>query len=300
MNNVKSNDKYVKYPILLDLKSELELSGHAQNTIENYVTTVFKLLEFSQVDDPHNLTEDHFRDYLKYLHTTDLSKRSINAYNSFIRFFQAILLKPINFFRVPMCKFPKKEIEFLTPSMITDLLNTTRYDTKMDCIIKLAICCGCRINEVASLKVSDIDIDSMRIHIVESKRNKSRYVPIDHTAYLALKRYSRDHEHGIHLKLNDYLFTFNLNKSKTNNETLRRNFYIYRDRAGLSSHITFHSLRHTFAVNYINAGGDIVHLQYLMGHSSLSSTAVYLHIAYNNKMAVDSFMDSLLKEDEHE
>lgn len=288
---ITTNDKYIKHPILLDLKNELELSGHSPNTIKNYVAGVFRFLEFANLDNPHDLTEENFRDYLIYLNSTDLSKKSINAYNAFIRyFFQAVLLKSINFIRVPKYRTTPKPIDFLSHDAILRLLNQTKVDSRIDCIVKLALSCGFRINEIVSLKVCDIDTKSMRIFIRESKRNKSRYVPIDNTSLLALRRYSREY----HLKINDYMFTFN-HKTKTINNTVRRHFYIYRDLANIPDSVTFHSLRHTFAVNYINAGGDIVDLKYLMGHGSLSTTSLYLHVAYNQKMRVPSFMDSLME-----
>lgn len=286
-----TDDKYLEYPILLKVKENLELSGHAPNTIKNYVAGIYRFLEFTQIDDYNQLDLNHFRNYLIYLNSTDLSKRTINTNNSYIRYFyQAILLKDINPFIVPMVKFKKKEIDFLTDHQIVALLNASKVDSKTDCIIKLGLCCGLRINEIVNLKVSDIHVDSMTVFVSESKRNKSRFVPLDNTVYLALSRYSKEN----HLKINDFLFTYTRNKHKTNNETIRYNFYIYRDKANLPSSITFHSLRHTFAVNYLNSGGDIIHLKYLMGHGSIDSTTAYLHVAYNLKMKVPSFVDSLL------
>lgn len=288
----ESNDKYSQFPILIELKHELELSNHAQRTIMNYVDLVFRFLKFSQIQDPSSLTEDHFRQFLIYLKQSGLNPKSINAYNSHIRFFyQAVLDIPFNPRRVPMMIARSKDIDFLTPDKIIALLDRSQSDSKIDCIIKLGLCCGMRINEVISLKVSDIDIPNMRIFISQSKRNKSRFVPIDKTMYLALHRYSREY----HLKKDDYLFTFTYLKVKTNNETIRRHFYFYRDLAGIPDSVTFHSLRHTFALNYINAGGDLVHLSYLMGHSSTATTNRYLHLAYNQKMLIPSFMDSLLE-----
>ena len=288
----ESNDKYSQYPILLELKHELELTNHARRTIMNYVDLVFRFLEFSNVKDPFSLNEDHFRQFLIYLKQSGLNPKSINAYNSHIRFFyQAVLDIPLNLRRIPMMIARPKDIDFLSPDKIISLLDCSKADSRADCIIKLGLCCGMRINEVISLKVSDIDIPNMRIFICQSKRNKSRFVPIDKTMYLALHRYSREY----HLKKDDYLFTFTHLKVRTNNETIRRHFYFYRDLANIPDSVTFHCLRHTFAVNYINAGGDLLHLSYLMGHNSTATTNKYLHIAYTQKMQIPSFMDSLLE-----
>lgn len=291
-NSNKTNDKFNYDHILAQVVKELKLGGKAPNTIKNYVAGIRRFLEFVNISDVNDLTEDHFRDYLFHLHESDMSKHAINTNNSYIRFlYLSVLNKTINPLRVPKCKFPKPTMSFLTEDMIIRLLNESRYDSRVDCIIKLGLSCGFRINEIASLKVRDVDTKSMTIFISESKRNKSRYVPIDRTVLMALKRYSREY----HLNIDDYLFTFK-NKQKTNNETLRRHFYHYRDKAGIGSNITFHSLRHTFAINYLNSNGQLAHLKYLMGHGSIGTTSLYLNMAYNQKMIVPSYLDSLTGE----
>lgn len=294
-NSNKTNDKF-NYDLILDqVVKELKLGGKAPNTIKNYVAGIRRFLEFVNISDVNDLTEDHFRDYLFHLHESDMSKHAINTNNSYIRFlYLSVLNKTINPLRVPKCKFPKPTMSFLTEDMIIRLLNESRYDSRVDCIIKLGLSCGFRINEIASLKVCDVDTKAMTIFIRESKRNKSRYVPIDRTVLMALKRYSREY----HLNINDYLFTFK-NKQKTNNETLRLHFYHYRDKAGIGSNITFHSLRHTFAINYLNSNGQLAHLKYLMGHGSIGTTSLYLNMAYNQKMLVPSYLDSLTGEYNH-
>lgn len=294
-NSNKTNDKFNDYPILNLLVKELELGGKAPNTIKNYVAGIKRFLEFTNISDVNDLTEDHFRNYLFYLLDSDMSKNALNCNNSYIRFFYlSVLNKPIHLARVPKCKFPKPVVSFLTEDMIIRLLNESRCDSKIDGIIKLGLSCGFRINEIAALKVCDVDTKAMTIFIRESKRNRARYAPIDRTLLMALKRYSRQY----HLKINDYLFTFR-GKQKTINETLRRHFYHYRDKAGIGCDITFHSLRHTFAINYLNNNGQLAHLKYLMGHTSIVTTSLYLSMAYNQKMIVPSYLDSLTGEYNH-
>jgi len=124
----ESNDKYIKYPILLEVKSELVFSNHSQNTVINYVDGIFRFLEFVNIDDPHNLTEEHFKSYLLYLHSTDLNKKTVNIYNSFIRFFYlAILNYSLDLYHVSMAITSKKEIDFLIPDLIVcSLINQSQ------------------------------------------------------------------------------------------------------------------------------------------------------------------------------
>ena len=297
MNTKSINDKIIQYPILNELKSSLALKNLSPITVTNYMDSVARFLDFIHFDNQFDVTEDHFRNYLIFLHSTSLSKNSINSINSSIRFFfYATLNKSVNVYRVPRARFTPKEIDFLFDHQISSLFNVTHSDSRMDCIVKLALCCGLRINEVFSLKVSDIstkDISNMTLHISESKRNKSRYVPLDNTVYRVIQRYAK--EFHIQSGTDKYLFVFS-SLPKTCNETLRRNFNICRNKAGIPDTYTFHCLRHTYAVNFLRAGGDLLDLKYRLGHGSLASTSRYLHFARNMMNRNISYIDTLIKD----
>ena len=187
MNTKSINDKIALYPILNDVKQALILKNVSDRTVTNYMDGIARFLDFIKYDNLFEITEDHFRNYLFYLLSCNFSKITINTYNSFIRFFfNAVLNTAINPYRVPMAKFIPKDIDFLFDHQISSLLSVSFHDSRLDCIIKLALCCGLRINEVISLKVSDIstkDRSNMTVYIRESKKNRSRFVPLDKMAY---------------------------------------------------------------------------------------------------------------------
>lgn len=174
MNTKSINDKIALYPILNDVKQALILKNVSDRTVTNYMDGIARFLDFIKYDNLFEITEDHFRNYLFYLHSCNFSKITINTYNSFIRFFfNAVLNTAINPYRVPMAKFIPKDIDFLFDHQISSLLSVSFHDSRLDCIIKLALCCGLRINEVISLKVSDIstkDRSNMTVYIRESKK----------------------------------------------------------------------------------------------------------------------------------
>lgn len=282
MNTKSINDKIALYPILNDVKQALILKNVSDRTVTNYMDGIARFLDFIKYDNLFEITEDHFRNYLFYLHSCNFSKITINTYNSFIRFFfNAVLNTAINPYRVPMAKFIPKDIDFLFDHQISSLLSVSFHDSRLDCIIKLALCCGLRINEVISLKVSDIstkDRSNMTVYIRESKKNRSRFVPLDKMAYRAIQRYAK--EYRICPNSDRYFFVFS-RLSHTCNETIRRHFNLCRDAAGIPRSFTFHCLRHTYAVNFLRAGGNLLDLKYRLGHSSLASTSRYLHFARN-------------------
>lgn len=291
------NDKIIQYPVLEQLKKLLILKGSSQATICNYLCGVARFLDYIEYDNSFQITVDMFQDYLFFLHSTELKKNSINNNNSYIRFFfQAVLDIPINTHRVPMAATSHKEIFFLFDHHIESLLRSTQHDSKFDCIIKLGLCCGLRINEVASLMTCDIhtrDINNTGIFIRDSKRNKSRFVPLDNTSYKAIQKYAK--EYRIQPGTREYFFRFRNNGKKVTTNTLRYYFNKYRDAAGIPSDCTFHCLRHTYAVSFLRNNGDVIDLRYRLGHGSLGSTNAYLHFSKNMMKFHPSHIDLLLK-----
>ena len=297
MNTKSINDKIALYPILNDVKQALILKNVSDRTVTNYMDGIARFLDFIKYDNLFEITEDHFRNYLFYLHSCNFSKITINTYNSFIRFFfNAVLNTAINPYRVPMAKFIPKDIDFLFDHQISSLLSVSFHDSRLDCIIKLALCCGLRINEVISLKVSDIstkDRSNMTVYIRESKKNRSRFVPLDKMAYRAIQRYAKEYRICPNSDRDFFVFS---RLSHTCNETIRRHFNLCRDAAGIPRSFTFHCLRHTYAVNFLRAGGNLLDLKYRLGHSSLASTSRYLHFARNMMNTDISYMDKFFKE----
>lgn len=291
----KINDKIKQYPVLQETIDALSLKNAAPRTVENYVCGISRFLDFINYDNEFDITIDHFRSFIVYLNSTPLSKNTVNCYNSHVRFFfNAVLFKPVDPYVVPKAITRKKEIAYLFDDQVISLLKLTAADSRDDCVIKLALCCGLRINEVVSLRISDIHTKGLNkiIHIHQSKRNKSRNVPMDNTVYCAIQRYAKEY----HIKpgSDDYFFQYRKG-CKPTIETIRRHFNTYIAAAGITTPITFHGLRHTYAVNFLRAGGDVCVLKYRLGHSSLATTSRYLHFSSNMMNNNVSFMDKLLK-----
>lgn len=288
------NDKLIQYPILNSLIDSLMLKNPSDNTVRNYVDGVARFLDFIDYDNSSDITIDHFRNYLVYLHSTDLNKKSINVMNSYLRFFfNAVLDIPVNYFKVPMAHTTHKDIDILDDHLIISLLDASFSNSRIDLIIKLGLCCGLRINEVASLRICDIHTkgSSKYIHINESKRNKSRNVPMDNTVYRAIQRYAK--EFHISPGSDNLLFSFRTNSNVVYNNTIRYHFDKIVKEACIQ-HFTFHSLRHTYAVNFLRNGGDLNTLKYLLGHSTLAATSIYLRHALVDLAPKSSFMDNLI------
>ncbi len=134
----------------------------------------------------------------------------------------------------------------------------------------------------------------MTVYIRESKKNRSRFVPLDKMAYRAIQRYAKEYRicpysSAISLFFLAYLIP-------VTKLSVKYIFNLCRDAAGIPRSFTFHCLRHTYAVNFLRAGGIFLDLKYRLGHSSLASTSRYLHFARNMMNTDISYMDKFFKE----
>jgi integrase/recombinase XerD len=158
---------------------------------------------------------------------------------------------------------------YLKPAEIDRLLDNT--DNLRDyLIIRLLWKTGIRVSELTSLEVNWIDYEEKMITIF-GKGSKWRRTPIDRESLMHLKRYIKD----INCK-DDIIFPL----------TRNRIFQIIRvtsDRAGINKKIHPHTLRHSYAINYLMKGGNLRNLQLNLGHSDLNITAKYLQVTAQDR-----------------
>lgn len=154
------------------------------------------------------------------------------------------------------------------------LLNAPNIDTPLGLrdrvMLELLYASGLRISELVSLQRSSINLNQGVIRII-GKGNKERLVPVGEVAVDWLKRYG-NHE------ANEFLFPGSSGKALTRQAFWYRIKY-YAQVAGINTDLSPHTLRHAFATHLINHGADLRVVQLLLGHSSLSSTQIYTHVA---------------------
>lgn len=154
-------------------------------------------------------------------------------------------------------------------------------------ILSLLYSSGLRISELLKLQLEDLDFKAYRIHIRDSKQGFSRYVVLSKLLAKGLKRYMQFFKPEIYLingfeKAKPYSTS---SVSKVLSRALKN--------AGISKHITVHSLRHSFAVHFLEQGGNILQLKDQLGHSRLQSTLIYLRVVQPRYNEVLSPLDVL-------
>jgi len=147
--------------------------------------------------------------------------------------------------------------------------------------------CGLRVSEALHLRVSDIDSSRMLVHIRHGKGAKDRCVPLSSRLLQELRDYWRLYRPA------DLLFPGQTASGALCAGSLQRHCVKARRRAGLQLRVTPHTLRHCYATHLLEAGVDVPTLQRLLGHSSLQTTAHYLHIRSDRLASQSSPYDLL-------
>lgn len=150
------------------------------------------------------------------------------------------------------------------------------YGIRDRAIFELIYSAALRVSELVNLKLSDYFEEEGMLRIEESKRGKSRLVPVGSRAIAFIKEYllsSRSYLLGG--KQSDYMFISRLGDKMTRQEVWLR-LSEYSRESGI--HFTVHSLRHSYATHILQNGGNLVALKELLGHSDLRTTVVYTHL----------------------
>lgn len=280
---------------------EQKFRGNSKETISYYKICLNMFMNYCGSDlDVSDLDVILFKGYQLYLsENKDIKRVSVRTYSRAVRVFYRYLyfedIIDININKLKLIKADKEVIMPLTDIEVKQLLNSFEPLTflgerdKLMCMLMLD--CGLRRGEVVKLKLSDID-KSKRTMIINGKGSKQRIVPFGKTVknqlmlYLALRTEKPCYSDSLFLTIERKPITAN---------TIKMLFQRLKSSSGISR-LYPHLLRHTFATNYIIQGGNLEVLRVLLGHSSISITQIYIHLAaqmqlVNNKF--DSHLDTL-------
>ncbi|MEZ5571721.1 MAG: site-specific tyrosine recombinase XerD [Halioglobus sp.] len=145
-------------------------------------------------------------------------------------------------------------------------------------MLELLYACGLRVTELTSLQMVQISLNQGVVRVF-GKGSKERLVPVGEEALRWLQRYMA----GSRSELLNGIPSDVLFPSRRGTQMTRQTFWyrikIYAQRAGITKHLSPHTLRHAFATHLLNHGADLRVVQMLLGHSDLSTTQIYTHVA---------------------
>ena len=152
-------------------------------------------------------------------------------------------------------------------------------------MLELLYACGLRVSELISLELSQLGINQGVIRVL-GKGSKERLIPMGEEAQTWLGEYLRGARNEIlRGRVSDVVFPSNRGTAMTR-QTFWYRIKIYAQRAGIEAHLSPHTIRHAFATHLVNHGADLRVVQMLLGHSDLSTTQIYTHVARQRMQAL--------------
>ena len=281
-------DKYFNsYREMISLRG---LTDHTIKSYSTYIKTYFDFLTNVIHKSPEDVSWDEMRQFIVWVQDTrSLSDRTINAVISQLRFFTMYVLhKPWDDTQLPMRKFDNY-MPYVPSQQEVQTFISTIPDLKQKAMVALMYSAGLRIGEVCHLKYQDIERSNMRIHISHSKNRSDRYAVLSQTALDILTEYWFAYD-----KPRNWLFPKQRDTSRPiDTFYLSRHIHEHEQRLGWPKRITCHSFRHAFGTHLYENGADLLTIQAYLGHKSLTSTTIYVHLATNSMRKTLSPLDML-------
>lgn len=255
--------------LLSRIEDELKLRGYSRKTIKSYLGCLSDYFRYAKniKKDPD---ESLIKRYLLEKQCAGQSPQTINIHLNAIKYFYREIFKsrfPIN---LKFSKTSKKLPVVLARKEIEKIISCIRNE-KHRLMIALGYGAGLRVSEVINLKVRDVNLDELTIHIKNAKGNKDRItifpekLKADLSEMLAL-------QHG-----NEFLFESERG-GKLTERTAQKVFDSALEKSGIKKAATFHSLRHSFATHLLENGVDVRYVQELLGHANIRTTQIYTKV----------------------
>ena len=233
------------------------------------------------------ITYQEARNYRMYLSIEmHLSASSVSRHISSLRSFYNYLVREEKIDKnvFSLLKMPKKEKKlpkFFYYNEIEDLINASRGDSPKEIrsalILEMLYGTGLRVSELVSIKLQDISFGERKIHIL-GKGNKERIAYYNVKVEEKLKRYLKESRpYFLKDKNSSYLFVNHLG-GKLSVRSVQNFLDELIAKTALQKNISPHMLRHSFATHLLNEGCDLLSVQQLLGHESLSATGIYTHV----------------------
>ena len=264
--------------------------GLSQNTLDSYQRDLKALTKWLD-ESNRSLQSVRREDLLKYLADrmgsgikARSTARALSCLRSFYRYLlREKVIKVDPTLRIDNPKLGRPLPDSLTESDVERLLAapdlTTPIGIRDRAMLEVLYACGLRVTELVSLRLTDMNLRQGVLRVM-GKGSKERLVPLGEEAISWLQRFIQESRDEL-LKKNlseDVVFPSNQGKMMTR-QTFWHRIKIHAQDAGIKKKLSPHTLRHAFATHLVNHGADLRVVQLLLGHSDLSTTQIYTHIA---------------------
>jgi len=278
-NNVKELDDYLDY-----LKYQ---KNYSQYTVDSYSNDICEYLDYINSEGLafKDIEYSDIRFYLMFLKDTKKDNnssidRKLSALRGFYKYMaNEGIVKSNVFSLVNGPKKSKKLPRYFEYNELEEMFlvpDDSALGQRDLLLLEMLYATGCRVGELVSMKVDDIDFGRRNILIL-GKGNKERYVTYGEYCEDALKKYLSDGYRTLNKNNIDYLF-LNNNGGALTERGVRFILDKIIKQTGINKNISPHMIRHSFATHLLNEGCDLLTVQKLLGHESIKATQIYTHV----------------------
>lgn len=268
------------------MSQDLHLGGMSKRTHEGYLRAVRKLADFCKRT-PDQITENQLRNYFLHIkNEQEYASGSLRVAYSGIKFFYTRTCKrnweSLAQMRIKDDKTLPEVLTIQQVHQIIDCCTTQRMSVYFWTVYSL----GLRMNEALHLQIGDIDSQRMMVHIHRGKGAKDRYIPLPTSTLNALRRFWRTHKHARFLFPADgrdhrgvsHVSGESEARTPMSETAVQGAMKLITRQINFGKKVSTHTLRHSFATHLLEAGVSLRQIQQYLGHSSLQTTMVYLHL----------------------
>jgi len=282
--------------LLLDYVEHLEVEGgRSAHTAQNYTLYLERFVEFSGDITVDKITSELVRKYRLWLNrykndqdgelATITQGYHLIALRGFLNYLSKRDIPSLSPEKIDLPKVARKQVTFLHYDEVERLLEEIKTDDEAGlrdrAIIELLFSSGLRVSELVGLNRDHINT-KRREFMVRGKGQKDRPVFISESASAHVKNYLESRKDN----LPPLFLSYSRNIETTNSgdyrrltaRSIQRAINKYAKLAGITKHVSPHTMRHSFATDLLMNGADIRSVQVMLGHSSISTTQVYTHV----------------------
>lgn len=269
-----------------------------EKTIKAYTIDLNQYLEFITTTEINQKIINEYIHYLnkKYLKYKTIKRKiaSVKAFCSYLEYEEIIDYSPFNKIKTKIKEpkllpktIQKDYIDKIIHLLLKDLKNSkTEFQKKISLrnitLISVMFSTGIRVSELCNIKLKDIDLLEKKLKIF-GKGSKERILYLGNSNVVQLCQMYLTYNNTC--KKNEYFFLNKFNK-KLSEQTVRILLKKIESELELSTHITPHMFRHTFATTLLEKGVDIRYIQNILGHSSISTTQIYTYVTYSKQKEI--------------
>lgn len=279
-----------KQEIIERFYKHLVIEDYSKQTIKSYSSALKLFLDFVEILNLDKITEKEIQDYLYYCkNKKNYSFSAMKQAIASIRYlYLKVLLKPPPQSLSIELRKPNRLPTVLSKKNVVKLIKVTT-NLKHKTILLLIYSAGLRLGELLNLKLGDIDCETMKIHIRQSKGKKDRYIMLSENVLKLLREYYKSY------KPKDYIIE-GQKGGKYSPKSVQNIFKAALKKADMKKKATVHTLRHSFATHLLDEGTDIRYIQELLGHRKLETTQIYTHVSSYSINKIKSPADDLIIE----